>query len=168
MSHIKFFLTLGSCLLLIFFHCGCVENKQDAPVIMTFGELINDYKSTYNWEASYRTENFTSLKEGDILILRDQIHNLTYRSDENITSIEFSSSTGLDNFFSIQGNITGSFRPGDIVDIHLHIIKVTFRHIENERSLTIERETFQEGYDTTTNTYIPVPSQYISLASSAQ
>ncbi len=156
---------MGCLLLLVFCHCGCVENGQDEPIVMTFGELINDYKSAYNWEAAYRIENFSSLKEGDTLILRDQIHNITYLASENITQIEFNSSIGLDNFFPIQGNITGSFSVGDIVEIRLHIIKVTFSQIEDERSVTIERETYKEGYDTNTNTYIPVPAKYITPAS---
>jgi len=142
-----------------------VENEQDVPIVMTFGELIDDYKSTYNWEASYRTENFTSLKEGDTLIIRDQIYNLTYLVDENTTYIEFNSSLGLDNFFLIQGNITESFSVGDIVEIRLHIIQVTFSQMENERMVTIERETYTEGYDTNTNTYIPVPTKHITPAS---
>lgn len=165
MAQIKFSLMIGCFLFLVFCHCGCVENEPDEPIVMTFGELINDYKSTYNWEAAYRIENFTSLKPGDTLILQDKIHNLTYLTDENITQIEFNSSTGLDNFFPIQGDITGSFNKGDSVEIRLHIIKVTFNKMENERSVTIERETFKEGYDTTTNTYIPVPAKYITPAS---
>ena len=165
MTDIKVTTIIGCVLFLVFFHSGCVENEteNDVPIVMTFGELIDDYKSTYNWEAAYRIENFTSLIHGDILILRDHIYNITYRVDENITYIEFNSSLGLDNFFPIQGNITGSFNVGDTVEIHLHIIKVTFNQIENERSVTVERETYMEGYDTHTNTYIPVPAQYITL-----
>jgi len=165
MAHIKFSLIMGCFLLIVFCHCGCVENEQDVPIVMTFGELIDDYKSIYNWEASYRTENFTSLKEGDTLIIRDQIYNLTYLVDENTTYIEFNSSIGLDNFFLIQGNITESFSVRDIVEIRLHIIKVTFSQMENERMVTIERETYTEGYDTNTNTYIPVPTKHITPAS---
>ena len=128
---------------------------------MTFGELIDDYKSTYNWAAAYQTENFTSLKEGDIIILRDQISNLTYQVDEDATYIEFNSSTGLGNSFPIQGNITESFRIGDIVEIRLHVIKVIFSTLDNDRMVTIERETFKEYWDASNNTYIPVPPQYI-------
>lgn len=168
MAHIKFSIIIGCFLLLMFWHCGCVENQQDEPIVMTFGELINDYKSTYNWAAAYRIENFTSLKQGDTLLLQDQIYNLTYLIDENITYIEFNSSIGLDNFFPIQGNITESFSIGDSVEIRLHIIKVTFSQMENERSVTIERETYKEGYDTNTNTYIPVPAKYITPAGNTQ
>lgn len=164
MIDIKSSIILGCVLFLMCCHCGCVENEQNEPIVMTFEELINDYKSTYNWEAAYRIENFTSLTQGDTLILRDQIHTITYLADENITQIEFNSSTGLDNFFPIQGNITGAFSIGNSVEIRLHIIKVTFSHLENNQSVTIERETFKEGYDTNTNTYIPVPAEYITLA----
>ena len=162
MTDIKFSIIMGFFLLLVICHSGCVDNEHDTPIVMSFGELITDYKSTYNWEAAYRIENFTSLKQGDTLILRDYIHNITYRVDENITYIEFNSSIGQDNFFPIQGNITGSFSIGDSAEIRLHIIKVTFSRMENERSVTIERETYKEGYDTNTNTYIPVPPQYIT------
>jgi len=164
MINIKFSIIVGCVLLLMCCHSGCIDNEQDEPIVMTFGELIADYKSTYNWEAAYRIENFTSLTHGDTLILRDQIYNISYLADENITQIEFNSSIGLENFFPILGNITGSFSIGDTVEIRLHIIKVTFSRIENERSVTIERETYKEGYDTSTNTYIPVPAQYITLA----
>jgi len=163
MTHVKFSLSLICFLLIVFVHCGCVENESETPIVMTFGELIDDYKSTYNWEAAYQTDNFTSLKDGDLLILRDQIYNLTYQVDENTTYIEFNSSTGLDNFFPIQGNITDSFSIGDIVEIRLHVIKVIFSTLDTtDRLVTIERETFKEYWDASNNTSIPVPPQYIT------
>ena len=163
MAHIQFPLALACVLLTVFVHCGCVENESETPIVMTFGELIADYKSSYNWEVSYRTENYTSLKDGDQLILRDQIYNLTYQGDNNTTYIEFNSSTGLDNFFPIQGNITESFGVGDMVEIRLHVIKVIFSKPDTTgRLVTIERETFKEHWDASNNTDIPLPPQYIT------
>ncbi len=167
MRRYKYAALLGVCIFLIILNCGCIENDRDEPIVMTFGELIDDFQNTYNWEAAYRTENFTSLTDGDNLIIRDQIYNITYREDEDFTEIEFNSSAGLENFFPIAGNITDRFKVGDTVEIHLHIIKVTFTTTENNRTITNEIETFEEGWDTDSNEYVPVPSKYLSLIDKA-
>ena len=64
---------------------------------------------------------------------------------------------------AFQGDITYQYRANDTVELKVHIIKVTFLdQQENGEVWTIEFETFQEGWDLTDNSIIPIHPRYLS------
>lgn len=149
------------CILIAVLNCGCIGNDKENVVTMTIEELINDYKQSSNNTTKTYSYQLESLDDGDVLIIKDTLNNVLYQEPYQYTLIDFGSAESPP--FAIEGNITDKFRNGDDVELKVHIIHVIFvQQLDNE-TWTIELETFQEGWDSETNTSVPIPQSYLKL-----
>jgi hypothetical protein len=149
------------CLSLIVSSSGCLENSGGKEVTMTMDQVIKDnYQHEDNITRKY-TSGFDSLKHGDVLIILDVLDNITYLFDEYQTKVKFTSSNQL---ISIEGDITNEFSKGDLVKVTLHIIRVLFSKEDpyTGEFWTFELETFEEGWNSDSDTIIPLPNSVIS------
>jgi len=142
------------CLMLVLVSCGCTEEENGGngtgpsgqTVTMTAEELFNDMEMDTDWE-TYITMGFTSLDEGDTLVVQDNISNITYNPEIDGTEIIFeypgqgggSSSTK----FLIESDITDSFSLDDEVKIAMTIKHVTFTY----NGTAYDMEVFEEAWE---------------------
>jgi len=149
------------CLIISIFSSGCLNSENDDGTIMSFKELANDYNVERNNDTKEATQQFQSLDKGDTLIIQDTINNISYIESNDYTWIEFSSYP--DESFSIAGDITDDYGPGDTVEIRMHIGSDVFTE-ENPYTgemWTFDMEVMEEGWDNESHDYIPVPQKYI-------
>ncbi len=153
------------CLFLLLLSTGCLENGDENQIVMTFGELVNDYDRELDEETNTLHEYFLTLDDGNTIIIKDTINDIIYREESNDTGIEFMSF--LDERFSINGDITNEFMKGDDIEIKLHIISVNYTKQDTTTGeiWTFNRETLQEGWDSKNNAFVPIPQRYIHHAS---
>lgn len=139
---------------------GCLENGNRS-VTMNAWEFWNDHSySEDNKTRIYKTF-LVSLDEGDTVIIKDIIHNMSYRASENYTLIECNSLLNQPSPFPIKGDITDEFKVGDKIMLTLTIIDVAIpREMYNETWIW-EMETISEGWDSLNNTIQPIPQSYI-------
>jgi hypothetical protein len=101
------------------------------------------------------------LDPGDTVIIKDIIHNMSYRASDNYTLIECNSLLNQPSPFPIKGDITDEFRVGDKIMLTLTIIEViTTREMYNEQ-WTWKIETIAESWDYLNNTIKPISQSYI-------
>ena len=95
---------------------------------MTAEELFNDLEMDSDW-STYLTIGFSSLNEGDILIMQDIISETEYNSEVDATNIVFSfvsgDGTGYQRFW-FEGDITNTYAVEDEVKITVNIKHVSF------------------------------------------
>ena len=61
-----------------------------------------------------------------------------------------------------QGDLSYKFQLGDMVDLTVHILTVSFPDIIDNETWTVTLETFTEGWDTTDNSLVPIPQKYLT------
>lgn len=157
----KVFTILIICLLTIVLFSGCTENNNKSKNIetktihMTAQEFIDDFSfstsmsgGNMNWATDY-----SSLNEGDTLILTDKIYNMTYTSFMyNATTIYFdvedytrmgisASEVGL----LFEGNITDKYSIDDTVRVTLTVKH--FVYTNETTGAVLDMEVFEEGWD---------------------
>ena len=149
-------------LFLFVFHCGCLENDGKHSLIMTMGEFLNDYKSNVDNDTHKITSWYTSLDAGDTVTIRDTIRFIRYNESYNITFIEFASFNNVES--PIGGNITNTFNAGDTIEMKLHIIRTSFMAvIPPDEIWAYDIEVIKEGWDSESDTTIPIPGNLIRL-----
>ncbi len=153
-------LALGLSLIVVL-STGCLEGGESKAETMTLGELMNDYDANMDNDTKKFTNMLKSLDEGDTVIIKDKINNMTYIDYYDYTPVEFTSLLGVP--FPIEGDITDRFEIGDNVEIKLHIVNVTYTEQVEEEIWTVEQETFKEGWDWENDTFMPIPQEYVKL-----
>jgi len=137
--------------------CGCLEKGTQAKV-MTMNEFLQDYAEERDNATKTFVYELKSLDDGDTLIIRDTLLNLSFIGERNYTLLLFSS---VENqAFAVEGDITGSYEKNDDVELTVHIIQVEFPY----QGWNITYETFQEGWDTAINNTVPFPQTVIRHA----
>jgi hypothetical protein len=140
---------------------GCINDDQETVVVMTMWENIQDYQEIEDTENHTFTGGYRSLDDGDTLIIKDAIGKLIYDDNAKVSYLEFETLMGYPLAF--QGDITYQYRPTDLVALKVHIIKVTFVEQQDDGELwTIEFETFEEGWDSSDDSIIPIHPRYLS------
>lgn len=140
----------------LFLNLGCVTERK--AIVMSMSEFMKDYNMTADNDTKYLYYYFDSLEDGDELIIKDTIYNLTYHYAQNYTDIRCV--TEINSTFPIQGDITNKFESGDSIEIDVHIIKDVFPH-PYDPTWTISIETIKEGWDTTLHQFILLPQEFI-------
>ena len=128
---------------------------------MNAGEFWNDHSYSENNKTRVYKTYLVSLDAGDTVIIKDIIHNMSYRASENFTLIECNSLLNQPSPFPIKGDITNEFKVGDKIMITLTIIDVTTTKEMYDETWTWEMETINERWDNINNTIIPIPQKYI-------
>ncbi len=99
-------------------------------VVMTgsrFAEEYNQYK--VNPPSSGSTAGyyeFPTLQPGDILIVRDKITNMSYDNRTRATMVVlagFEAAPALQDGLFFAGNLTGKYRPGDMVELRFTVVR---------------------------------------------
>ncbi len=139
---------------------GCIEKSGTKTNVETFSageflQLIGEYNRTIVNETKHVFYNFTSLKDGEEVLVKDTIHNLTYHPNNDYTSIYFI--TDLNSSLPFSGDLTQKFSVGDKVEIDLHIIREVFGY-PSDPTWTISLQTIEEGWDKTNYSYTPFSS----------
>ena len=137
---------------------GCLEEDTDETIeatTVTMSEFWDDYREGRDNETQTAMAILESFDDGDTIIVKDQIHNLTYNALENVTIIRFSSYPSTD--VSVEGDITNEFQEGDRVTLTSSIIHVTFTQQLQGESWTFHYETFKDGWDMDTNSRAAFP-----------
>ncbi len=153
----------AGCLFIAAFNCGCLDGEEGKTITMSMIEFINDYNESQDNVTKKITSLFNSLEEGDTLIIKDTINLTKYYLFKNYTLIELGNVSGWS--FPIWGNITSTFKEGDTIELKLHIIKVTYELQRYNETWTVERETYEEGWDREYNTFISIDREHIKHAS---
>ena len=139
---------------------GCLEGGNKS-MTMNAGEFWNDHSYSENNKTRVYKTYLVSLDAGDTVIIKDIIHNMSYRASENFTLIECNSLLNQPSPFPIKGDITNEFKVGDKIMITLTIIDVTTTKEMYDETWTWEMETINERWDNLNNTIIPIPQKYI-------
>lgn len=144
---------------------GCLEGDNDGASeanTMTMSAFWDDYREGRDNETQTAIAVLESFDDGDAIIIRDQLHSLTYNASENVTLIQFTSHPSTD--LTIRGDITERFQEGDTVMLTSEIIHVTFPQQLQGESWTFHYETFKHGWDTDTNSRAPFPQTTLEHA----
>ena len=148
------------CLIGVMLNCGCLEdNTEDIPV-MTIRENVDDYVEKTDNSTKTISGDYKSLNNGDKIIIRDTIYKSIHDQTTDVTYIEFESFTGYPVVF--QGDLSYKFQLGDMVDLTVHILTVSFPDIIDNETWTVTLETFKEGWDTSDNSLVPIPQKYLT------
>ncbi|HEC76461.1 MAG TPA: hypothetical protein ENI33_04290 [Thermoplasmatales archaeon] len=147
----------------ILLSAGCLnkESTGEAGIILSMKEFIsimNNYSRDINNATKYEYYNITPLNDGDTVVIKDEIHNLTYNSTYNYTEIFCISD--LDNPFPVSGNLTKFFSDGDKIEVILHIIRDVFP-FPSDPSWTVSIETIEEGWSLSGHFFTPVSSDAV-------
>jgi len=136
------------CLGLVLLTCGCTQDEDGdgggtsgSTVTMTAEEYGNDLAMDIDW-SSYITIGFTSLEEGDTLIIHDTISEINYDSDADATQVTVGSGTSTVNPW-FEGDITGTYAVGDEVKITVTIKHVAF----SNEGMDYDMEIFNEVWE---------------------
>ncbi len=124
-------------LALVMLISGCNSGKT---FTITAKELNEDVK----WVNNNTTFSmlYTSYQDGDTLIIKDTISNVTYDQNFNATGISFIWSSGTRGV-AFQGNITDKYKEGDEVEITVHLKHVTFFY----NDINYDMEIFAEEWE---------------------
>ena len=143
---------------------GCLESDNKS-ITMTAREFWNDNSfSEDNKTRIYKTF-LVSLDAGDTVIIKDIIHNMSYRTSDNYTLIECNSLLNQPSPFPIKGDITDEFKVGDKIMLTLTIIEVTTTREMYDEIWTWKIETIKESWDNVNKTIKPIPQTYIQKMS---
>ena len=144
---------------------GCLEGDNDEAgeaTTMKMSAFWDDYREGRDNETQTAMAVLESFDDGDIVVIEDQLHSVTYNAFENVTVIQFASHPSTD--VTITGNITSEFQAGDTVTLTSEIIHATFtQQLQGER-WTFHYETFKDGWDTDTNSRAPFPQMALKHA----
>lgn len=130
------------------FTCGCIQQNDSNTgntVIMTAKEHSDDKFTDTDW-ITYITIFYNSLEDGDSLIIRDIISNISYDSDTDTTTVTFEwTENGVTSSLTpvFAGDLTGSFQPGDEANISVKIKHVTFSYEDMNYDLEIYEEQWE-------------------------
>lgn len=141
---------------------GCIgdDNGGSAAATLSMEEFMEDYSRKTNNETMTYQVLLDSFEQGDKVIISDSIHNLTHQEMQNMSWTAISFSSYADQAFPIEGDITDDFEQGDAVELHVHIINVTFPY----QGWTITYETFEEGWDRHNNSQALIPQRCLQHA----
>jgi hypothetical protein len=155
------------CMLAVVATAGCLEDGGDteADATMSMQELSNDYSQSTDQANMTMVLFFKSLDEGDTLLIKDIIENITYDEQNQSTSISFASTPqyaqGQIPQLRFEGDITDDFSPGDAVGVTTGIVNVTMTQQSQQGKITYHYETFEEGWDAANETSVPFPESTI-------
>ncbi|MGC9308601.1 MAG: hypothetical protein ACP5FL_07480 [Thermoplasmatota archaeon] len=144
---------------------GCldgIEQKSDSQT-MTINEIMDNYKDTVDNDSNTVTSWLVTLDEGDAVIIRDEVHALSTHEKTNVSWTDVTFSSFINFSLPIDGNISGEFEPGDMVELRLHITNVTFTrwNPDTNETWTFNFETFKEGWDNEQHRMSPIPRTYL-------
>lgn len=123
---------------------------------MTASEVFNNLEIDFGEETFNRDINYKSFEEGDKIILRDKIYNITYYDSEDIetgesshTKVTFFINDEIKFNYFFADDITDSFSINDEVQITYHIIQFNYQIIglETNGTLYYNREVIEEGFN---------------------
>ena len=140
---------------------GCLNSENSNRVTMNAWEFWNNHTFSEDNETLIYRSMLESLDTGDILIIKDIINNISYRSIENYSLIECKSLLGQPSPFPIEGDITNEFMIGDRIMLTLTIINVNTTRQMYGQTWIWEMETIQERWDSLNNSIVPIPRHYI-------
>jgi hypothetical protein len=151
------------------FVSGCLEEKDGEIIKMTFEEFINDYHTDYVNTSGNTSRQFrgwySTLNAGDTVVIEDTLQKMVYDDIYGITTVEFSSIEGRTVQFQVEGDLWNKFQEGDNVTLTLYIIHVSYtQQISPSETISIDKEIYEEGWDSVNNHEIPVPQQFIQPA----
>ncbi len=161
------------CIVAVVATAGCLEDGGDteAKATMSMQGISNDYSRSMDRANMTMTLSLGSVDEGDTLIIKDTIDNLTYNQQNQSTSISFASTSqsaamGQAPQLRFEGDITDEFSEGDTVAVTTHIINVTMTHNDPQtgQTITYHYETFEEGWDAENEASVPFPQSTIEHA----
>ena len=144
---------------------GCLDDGDTEATTMSIQELSNDYSQSTDQANMTMVLFFKSLDEGDTLIIKDTIENITYDEQNQSTLISFASTsqsnTGQILQLRFEGDITDNFSTGDAIGVTTGIVNVTMTRQSQQGQITYHYETFEEGWDAANETSIPFPQSTI-------
>ena len=115
-------------LTLVLLISGCTSNN-DANGGNTFtitAKELNDHAKFVNTNSTLSIL-YDQYENGDTLIIKDTISNVTYDQTFDATGITFTWQSGMRSF-AFQGDITNKYKDGDKVKITVHLKHVTFSY----------------------------------------
>ena len=149
------------CIGLVLFVSGCTEQDNSGnnnnggttttgnTYTMTAKEVINDMTMDSDW-STYVKILYTTLEDGDTLIIHDTINEISYNSGTDRTTVTFDASEGGGTSSSLnypfEGDITGSYQVGDEVKITVTIKHVQETYEQGGSSMDYEIEIFEETW----------------------
>lgn len=139
---------------------GCLEGGNRS-VTMTAREFWNDHSFSEDNKTKVYKTFLVSLDAGDTVIIKDIIHNMSYRVSDNYTLIECNSLLNQPSPFPIKGDITDEFKVGDKIMLTLTIIEATTTREMYNEEWTWKMETINESWDNLNKTIKPIPQNYI-------
>ena len=160
MKKALFVIGIALCLTLVIFLSGCTENKttnnddgsnDTTPQTYTWTakQFIDDMIVDTDWTDGLELL-YTTLKDGDTLIIQDTISEVSYDSETDITTITFEwtlEGEGISAFSpNFEGNLTDTYSAGDDVEITVTMKYVTFSDDSTGESYTYELEIFEKTW----------------------
>ena len=139
--------------MLVILMCGCTEDKNGGSgngisaktYTWTAKQVTDDMPLDLDWDDGFQML-YSTLKDGDTLIIQDTITNISYNSDKGTTTVAFEWTEGIEtNSFNLifEGNITNSYQPGDEVKISVTIKHVTLSY----QGFNFEMEIYEEQWE---------------------
>jgi hypothetical protein len=150
------------CIMSTIFTSGCVKNDDEQK--MTMMEFMQDYDQMTDNQTKTIMTILKSFNQGDTVIIKDKVNNFAEEKHNNeVTTAVFFESFNSQSL-TIEGDITDMYKKGDTIELRLHIINTTFQdfHPDTGEEWTIIYETFEEGWDTSKNTFIPIPQETLN------
>lgn len=144
-------------LMLMILISGCSTTGK--TFTMTAKEL-NDNAKFVNSNKTFSIL-YTSYEDGDTLIIKDTISDVTYNQTFNVTGISIMGGSDSIRGFAFQGNITDLYKNGDKVKITVHIKHVTFLYNGKNYDMEIfaeeweSQDYFIENFDTYPFKFLP-------------
>lgn len=144
---------------------GCMEiTEQDkegtGTIILTAQQYVDCLETFFDNITNKLVINFTTLDDGDFVIVKDTVYDINYYETFNITSITFNvneSKNGLFGgtltaaVFAFEGNITDEYSIGDVVKISFHIKHYMFNDTmplgAGDEKIFYDLEVPEEGWD---------------------
>jgi len=168
----KMIITIFMCISMVLFLAGCNDestndnlydtnddNVEDENIkTMTAEEFANDLAVVT--DGNVTTMGYGSLEDKDTVAIQDTIDNISYDSENDMTTIKFSSEA-----FYFEGDISNEYQIGDEVKITDNITHVTAKYGSTTYDMEmLENYWEDEQYFTShlsTNPYKPLPSNII-------
>jgi len=146
------------CIGLVLFVSGCTEQDNSGTnggtttgntYTMTAKEVNADMTMDSDW-STYIKILYTTLEDGDTLIIQDTIDEIPYDATTDRTTITFDTSEGGDMSSSLnypfEGDITATYAAGDTVKITATIKHVQETYEQGGSSMDYEIEIFEETW----------------------
>jgi len=148
------------CIGLVLFVSGCTEQDNSGTnnnggtttgntYTMTAKEVNADMTMDSDW-STYIKILYTTLEDGDTLIIQDTIDEISYDATTDRTTITFDTSEGGDMTSSLnypfEGDLTATYTAGDTVKITATIKHVQETYEQGGNSMDYELEIFAETW----------------------